>query len=237
MAPTSDKFGSGVAGLAPLAPNRQCYPCQLGVSESVSFVVTDHAADEEVQQESFFGIGVPLEQGQPVNIAGGKWTTSRNMTEDCVNQAARLAGLTPRPNGTKSLNIHGHCSGGSQLEHLSVYGSAAPSIRKIIDSEPAMGDQLHPALPYCGAEIAWAVGRESARSIEDVLARRTRALFLNAKAAAQMTPRVAQIVANELGRDKQWQDHQLVAFRALAQNYRVNESAHAGKFGPLRTTE
>jgi hypothetical protein len=59
MAPTSDKFGSGVAGLAPLAPNRQCYPCQLGVSESVSFVVTDHAADEEVQQESFFGIGVP----------------------------------------------------------------------------------------------------------------------------------------------------------------------------------
>lgn len=173
----------------------------------------------------------------PVNIAGGKWTTSRNMTEDCVNQAARLAGLTPRANGTKSLNIHGHCSGGSQLEHLSVYGSAAPSIRKIIDSEPAMGDQLHPALPYCGAEIAWAVGWESARSIEDVLAHRTRALFLNAKAAAQMTPRVAQIVANELGRDKQWQDHQLVAFRALAQNYRVNESAHAGKFGPLRTTE
>ncbi len=87
------------------------------------------------------------------------------------------------------------------------------------------------------AEIAWAVRRESARSIEDVLAHRTHALFLNAKAAAQMTPRVAQIVANELCRDKQWQDNQLVAFRALAQNYRVNESAHGGKFGPLGTTE
>jgi glycerol-3-phosphate dehydrogenase len=172
-----------------------------------------------------------------VTIAGGKWTTYRNMAEDCVNQAARLAGLTPRPSGTKSLNIHGHCSGGSQLEHLSVYGSDAPSIQKIIDSEPAMGDQLHPALPYCGAEITWAVRRESARSVEDVLTRRTRALFLNAEAAEQMTPRVAQIVANELGRYKQWQDRQLVAFRALAQSYRVNESAHAGKFGPLGTTE
>jgi glycerol-3-phosphate dehydrogenase len=124
------------------------------------------------------------------------------MTEVCVNQAARLAGLAPRPSGTKSLNIHGQAISAPQ------YGNAGRAVR-----------------------------RESARSVEDVLARRTRALFLNAKAAAQMTPRVAQIVANELGRDKQWQDNQLVLFRALAQNYRVNESAHAGKFGPLGTTE
>ena len=52
-----------------------------------------------------------------------------------------------------------------------------------------------------------------------------------------MTSRVAQIVANELGRDKQWRDNQLVVFRALAQNYPVNENAHAGKFGHLGTTE
>jgi hypothetical protein len=70
MAPTSDKFGSGVADLAPLAFDRQCYPCQLAVSGSVSFVVTDHAADEEVQQESFFGIGMPVEQGQFVVRVG-----------------------------------------------------------------------------------------------------------------------------------------------------------------------
>lgn len=160
-----------------------------------------------------------------VTIAGGKWTTYRNMAEDCVNQAARLAGLRPRPSGTKNLKIHGHGSGGSPREELAIYGSDASLIQEIIDCNPAMGERLHPALPYCGAEIVWAVRRELARSVEDVLARRTRALFLNAEAAQEIAPRVAQIVGDELGRDKQWQGNQIVEFRALAQGYRVSDSA------------
>jgi glycerol-3-phosphate dehydrogenase len=156
-----------------------------------------------------------------MTIAGGKWTTYRNMAEDCVNRAARVAGLAPRPSKTKSLNIHGYSAGGSRFGALAIYGSDAPFIQEIIASDPALGELLHPALPYCAAEIVWAVRNESARTIEDVLARRTRALFLNAAAAEQMAPRVANILAHELGRDAHWQEIQLAEFRALAQNYRV----------------
>jgi len=80
---------------------------------------------------------------------------------------------------------------------------------------------MHPALPYCAAEVVWAAREEMARSVEDVLARRTRALFLNARAAIQMAPRVAQILAKELGRDQQWQENQIQLFEELAKGYLV----------------
>jgi glycerol-3-phosphate dehydrogenase len=80
---------------------------------------------------------------------------------------------------------------------------------------------LHPALPYCAAEVVWAAREEMARSVEDVLARRIRALFLNAKAAIQMAPRVARILAAELGRDQRWQESQIRGFQEVAQGYLV----------------
>jgi len=80
---------------------------------------------------------------------------------------------------------------------------------------------MHPALPYCAAEVVWAAREEMARSVEDVLARRTRALFLNARAAIQMAPRVAQILAKELGRNQQWQENQIQLFEELAKGYLV----------------
>jgi glycerol-3-phosphate dehydrogenase len=156
-----------------------------------------------------------------MTIAGGKWTTYRSMAEDCVKQAAKAAGLSPRQCETKDLRIHGHAPHHLPFRALAIYGSDAPFIQKIIAADRAMGEPLHPGLPYCGAEIVWAVRCEFARTVEDALARRTRALFLNAEAAEQMAPRVAQILAHELGRDERWQEIQLAEFRALAQNYRV----------------
>ena len=85
----------------------------------------------------------------------------------------------------------------------------------------ALGEAMHPALPYCAAEVVWAAREEMARSVEDVLARRTRALFLNARAAIQMAPRVAQILAKELGRDQKWQENQIQLFEELAKGYLV----------------
>jgi glycerol-3-phosphate dehydrogenase len=156
-----------------------------------------------------------------MTIAGGKWTTYRSMAEDCVKQAAKAANLSPRQCATKDLRIHGHAPRNLPFRALAIYGSDAPFIQKIIAADRAMGEPLHPGLPYCGAEIVWAVRCEFARTVEDALARRTRALFLNAEAAEQMAPRVAQILAHELGRDERWQEIQLAEFRALAQNYRV----------------
>jgi glycerol-3-phosphate dehydrogenase len=155
-----------------------------------------------------------------LTICGGKWTTYRHMAEGCVNQAAMLARLPEKPCVTEHLNLHGFHSGAEKLGHLRVYGSDAPPIQEMMLADPALAVPLDPALPYTGAEVVWAVRHEMARTVEDILARRTRALFLNAKAAFRMAPRVAELMAGELGRDAAWQARQVEAFRETARNYR-----------------
>jgi glycerol-3-phosphate dehydrogenase len=105
---------------------------------------------------------------------------------------------------------------------LAVYGSDALHIQDLIRAEPGLGAPLHPALPTCGAEVVWAARFEMARTVEDVLARRTRALFLNARAAIVMAPRVAELLARELGRDDAWREAQVTAFHDLASGYLVS---------------
>jgi glycerol-3-phosphate dehydrogenase len=154
-----------------------------------------------------------IEDSGIVTIAGGKWTTYRHMAEDCVNQAATLGGLEDRPSRTMDLRIHGYHPSAEEFGHLSVYGSDAPTVRALA------GDRLHPALPYLSGEVVWAVRNEMARTLDDVLARRTRAIFLNARAAVEMAPAVAAIMAAELGYDESWQASQLDDFHAIARNY------------------
>jgi len=95
-----------------------------------------------------------------------------------------------------------------------VYGSDAPAVQELAD-----GERLHPALPYTEAEVIWAARHEMAVTVEDVLARRTRALFLNARAAIAMAPRVAELMARELGCDANWQARQVASFHATAKSY------------------
>jgi glycerol-3-phosphate dehydrogenase len=154
-----------------------------------------------------------------MTIAGGKWTTYRHMAEDCVDQAATLAQLPDAACVTQHLKIHGFHDDSRQLGDLAVYGSDAAEILKLAESDPKLGGKLHPALPYTRAEVIWAVRQEMARTIEDVLARRMRALFLNAKAALEMAPEVAELMAGELGWDADAKTKQLAIFKDLAQNY------------------
>jgi glycerol-3-phosphate dehydrogenase len=156
-----------------------------------------------------------------LTIAGGKWTTYRNMAEDCVNQAAVLARLPEKPCATQHLNVHGFHRQSAKFGPLAVYGSDALLIQDLIRAEPALGAALHPALPYCGAEVVWAARSEMARTVEDVLARRTRALFLDARAAIEMAPAAAALLARELGRDEAWAAAQVEAFGELARGYLV----------------
>jgi glycerol-3-phosphate dehydrogenase len=88
-----------------------------------------------------------------------------------------------------------------------------------MQEDPALARPLHPALPYTGAEIVWAARCEMARTVEDALARRTRALFLNARAAIEMAPGAAALMARELGRGAEWEAEQTASFRELAQGY------------------
>jgi glycerol-3-phosphate dehydrogenase len=156
-----------------------------------------------------------------ITVTGGKWTTWRGMAEHCVNTAAMLEHLPEKPCPTRDLNIHGFHRGASRFGALAVYGSDALHIQDIIHAEPALGEPLHPALPSCGAEVVWAARSEMARTVEDVLARRTRALFLNARAAIEMAPKTASLLARELGRDEAWQASQVESFRKVATGYIV----------------
>jgi glycerol-3-phosphate dehydrogenase len=162
---------------------------------------------------------VHIDRSGLLTIAGGKWTTYRNMAEDCVNQAATLAELDERPCITRTLNIHGYHQNAEKFGALSLYGSDAPAIQNLALNEAGLGERLHPDLPYTAAEVVWAAREEMARTVEDVLARRTRALFLNARAALAMAPRVAALLAREQRRDAAWQASEVERFTAVAVGY------------------
>jgi glycerol-3-phosphate dehydrogenase len=164
---------------------------------------------------------IHVDRGGLLTIAGGKWTTYRKMAEDGVGHAATLARLEPRPCVTRTLKTHGYHESAASFGDLSPYGSAAAAIRALIQEQPELGRQLHPRLPICAAQVLWAVVQEVARTVDDVLARRTRALVLDARAALDMAPAVAQIMARQLGRGQAWQDEQLAQFTAIAQSYLV----------------
>ena len=129
-----------------------------------------------------------------VTIAGGKWTTYRQMAEEVVDRAAREAGLPARRCRTAHLPLH-------------------------VDPGPAAGEPLHPRLAITEAQVRHVVRTQFALGVEDVLARRSRALFLDAAAAREVAPAVARILAEELVRDADWVADQLTAFAAMAAGY------------------
>jgi glycerol-3-phosphate dehydrogenase len=153
-----------------------------------------------------------------LTIVGGKWTTYRHMAEDCVNHAITLGELRDVPSKTRDLKIHGYKQEES-LTSLGVYGSDADAILALAAADEHLAKRLHPALPYIGAEVVWGVREEMARTLDDMLSRRTRALFLNARAAIEMAPAVAALMAPELGQGQNWIDQQLRQFNELAEKY------------------
>jgi glycerol-3-phosphate dehydrogenase len=155
-----------------------------------------------------------------ITVTGGKWTTYRVMARDAVDYAAEVAGLPRKPCATDSLRLHGWTDRPAHREEaLALYGSDLAGVEALVAESPGLGRPLHPALPYIEAEVVWAARHEAARTVEDVLARRARALFLDARACIECAPRVAEILAAELGADAPWQGRQVSDFRALAATY------------------
>ena len=159
-----------------------------------------------------------------MTITGGKWTTYRHMAEDTVDQAALQAHLPTRPCVTKTLRIHGYDAGPHHDGPLGLYGTDAAPIAELMQAEPALAEPLDPVLSCTGAEVIWAARKEMARTVEDVLARRCRALLLNARAAIAMAPRAAALLARELGRSDEWQREEVERFTVLARRYLVDEA-------------
>jgi glycerol-3-phosphate dehydrogenase len=205
-APTRNDVLSVFTGIRPLV--------KAGNSKNTAALSRDHT--------------IHIDESGLLSIAGGKWTTYRNMAEDCVNHASILGKLSERECFTKQLNIHGFHPQAQKFGQLSVYGSDAAAIQELMRSDPELAEPLTTALPYVGAEVVWAVRNEMARTVEDVLCRRTRTLFLDAKAAMKAAPKVASIMARELEYDSDWEANQLAAFQRVAMHFSV-EKELAGK--------
>jgi glycerol-3-phosphate dehydrogenase len=195
--PSPDDVLSAFAGLRPLVSS--------GGEEKTAALSREHTV-----QVSPSGL---------VTIIGGKWTTYRKMAEDTIDRAAAVAQLEDQPSLTKELHIHGFHNNAKEFGILAIYGSDAPALQDLIRESKAYGKQLNPAMPTVAGEVVWAVRHEMARTIEDFLSRRTRALLLDARASMEMAPKVAELMAQELGRDKAWQEHQISAYKKLAKGH------------------
>lgn len=155
-----------------------------------------------------------------VTITGGKWTTYRKMAEDVVEKAAILGGLPERACFTPHLPIHGFRTGLDPTgDPMACYGTDREEVLALADENPYWGGWLSQKLEILRLQVIWAVREEMAESVEDVLARRTRALFLDARESIRLAPAVALLMAREKGKNKAWEEDQVAAFTALAQNY------------------
>jgi glycerol-3-phosphate dehydrogenase len=185
------------AGLRPLVAGN-------GASEATSKLSREHVID--------------VSKNGIVTVTGGKWTTYRRMAEDTIDEAARRSGLPPRPSPTARLALHGKPNGAavSANDLYAPYGSERGALVALERADSALREPLHPRLPYTRAEALFGVRHEMARTVDDVLARRTRALFLDVGAAREAAPDVARLLAAELGRDERWERKQVAEFDRLA---------------------
>lgn len=156
-----------------------------------------------------------------LTIVGGKWTTYRKMGEDVINHAEKLASMDHRPSATPEMPLHAAPQGaavvfsmsGTPSAALAAYGTDAEKVRALAEGDESLAVPIHPRLPYLMAEVIWTARMEMARTLEDVLVRRTRALVLDARASLEAAPAVVKLLARELGKDDGWQKTQLADYR------------------------
>ena len=155
-----------------------------------------------------------------VTVTGGKWTTYRRMAQDAINHAAPLGGLRQVPSRTPELRLHGWANEVSaDQEWESCYGADLPALLRLEEENPEWSRLLHPRLPFKTGEVIWAARNEMARTVEDVLARRTRALFLDARASSESATDTAHLLAQELGKSNEWAQQQALEFCQTAEGY------------------
>jgi glycerol-3-phosphate dehydrogenase len=161
---------------------------------------------------------ITLSSSGLLSIIGGKWTFYRRMAEETIDKAIRAGFLEKRTCVTKELRL-GPDNQQDKNQRLSIYGNKSGEIEKLILENPGTGELLHPAFPYTKAEIIWICQNEMPVTLEDVLARRIRILFLDAKISMIIAPAVARIMAEKLGWDSDYTENQVSEYKKLALNY------------------
>jgi len=154
-----------------------------------------------------------------ITITGGKWTTYRQMAQETVDLGIKKCGLPAKKCVTKDMKIHGYQPTADRSNWLYVYGSDGDKILALQNENPEYAEKLHPAFDFTVAEVVWAVREEMAVTVEDVLARRVRALYLDARASMEMAPKVAHIMAREMNKDEAWEKARTDEYVCLAKGY------------------
>ena len=155
------------------------------------------------------------------NLLGGKWTTYRQMAQDLVDQVGVDLEGKKRPCHTKKLKLWGYSS--SQLfgtGALSRYGADLDKIMQCTNDAEG-NTSLSGRLELSKNQILWSIREEMAVTVEDILARRTRCLFIDAKESVLIAGEVAKIMAKEMGKDEDWVALQLSNFKSIAKNYQL----------------
>ena len=194
--PTRTDVLSVFAGLRPLVKS--------GNTENTAAISREHT--------------INISRSGLITITGGKWTTFRKMAEDTIDTAIELGELKGKKSVTEKLKIHGYTLKKSELPGFDLYGSDAVDVQ-ITCNANNLYDLLHPDLPIHKGEVIWAVKHEMARTVEDFLARRRRALFLDARSSIEAAPTVAKLMAKELSKNKKWEEEQIKKFNEIAENY------------------
>lgn len=197
--PSNNDIRSVFAGLRPLVKSS---------SKITSAISRDHH--------------ISISDSELISITGGKWTTYRKMAEDVMEIAIHKAGMNDKECVTKNLQIHGFKENNNYSTPLYYYGADEAGIHELIKNDSSLAELIHASLPYIKAEIIWAVQNEMCMTVEDALARRTRALLLDAKAAIESALPIANMMAKEMGQDESWVKTQIDNFDSMAKNYLPN---------------
>lgn len=156
-----------------------------------------------------------------LNLLGGKWTTYRQMAEDMVDRVGIEMEGKKRPCQTNGLKLWGYSN--THLfgeEVLSRYGSELKKMMQLTD-DPNGNTSLSKKLDLSKHQILWSIREEMAVTLEDILARRTRCLFLDANESVLIAEQVVNIMAKELGKDENWKAQELSNFKSIAKNYQL----------------
>jgi len=202
--PTRADVLSIFAGLRPLAAPKEEGKSTKEVSRSHKIIVSETGL---------------------ITITGGKWTTYRKMAEEIIDKAILKGKLPKKPCVTQHLSIHGNkpTNNLDRQNHLYIYGSDIPKILQLQEKEPELKEKLHPNYEFKMAEVVWAIRYEMARTVDDILARRVRLLFLDARAAIEVSEKTARLLAKELGRDEDWIAKEVSNFTAIAKGFLLSE--------------